>query len=87
VLPLLATNPWVSIITLFAIAWAAPNSQQIIASADRFIDRYMKEINLLKPQSVPVFLFFISFLTSVLIFAITLNVVRDAESPFIYFNF
>jgi alginate O-acetyltransferase complex protein AlgI len=86
-LPLLAANPWIWIVVLFSIAWIAPNSQEIVASADRCIDRYTKSITLIKLQTVPVFLFFISFLASVLVFAITISVVRDAESPFIYFNF
>jgi alginate O-acetyltransferase complex protein AlgI len=86
-LPLLAANPWIWIIVLSVIAWTTPNSQEITAFADRFIDSYMKKINLPQFQSVPVFICFICFLTSMLIFAITLNVVRDAESPFIYFNF
>lgn len=83
-LPLLGANPWIWIAGLFAIAWFAPNSQEIIFGVDRLIVEYTEKAEL---PTVPVFLFFVSFLTSILVFAITLNVVRDAESPFIYFNF
>jgi len=87
VLPLLAASPWLWIIVLFAIACLTPNSQEIIMTVDRLISRYMEESKLPKLKAVPIYFFFISFLTSLLIFVITLSVVRDAESPFIYFNF
>jgi D-alanyl-lipoteichoic acid acyltransferase DltB (MBOAT superfamily) len=84
-LPLLGSNPWIWIAALFAIAWFAPNSQEIIAAADRLVDG--KKLRLPALQKGAVFSFVISFLAALLVFAITLNVVRDAESPFIYFNF
>jgi hypothetical protein len=86
-LPLLTTSPWIWIIALLVIAWLAPNSQEIISAADRLVGRYIEKTKLSKWQTVPIFLSFISFLTSMLVFVITVSVVRDAESPFIYFNF
>jgi D-alanyl-lipoteichoic acid acyltransferase DltB (MBOAT superfamily) len=86
-LPLLSENPWIWIAALFGIAWFAPNSQEIVAAADRLAVRYNKQIPEPAWRIAPVFSFFIAFLTALLVFAITLNVVRDAESPFIYFNF
>jgi alginate O-acetyltransferase complex protein AlgI len=86
-LPLLATSPWIWIGASFAIAWLFPNSQEIIASADGFVDRYMEFAKRSKRETAPVFVCCLSFLLSLLVFTIALNVVRDVESPFIYFNF
>jgi D-alanyl-lipoteichoic acid acyltransferase DltB (MBOAT superfamily) len=86
-LPLLSENPWLWIAALFAIAWFAPNSQEIISAADRFVDRYVKTFPSLTSYKAQTCSFVVSFLAAILVFIISLSMVRDAESPFIYFNF
>jgi len=86
-LPFLTASPWTWTAALLAIAWFTPNSQEIIASADRLVDGYMESNKRSMWKPAPVLVCCVSLLTSLLVFIITLNVVRDAESPFIYFNF
>jgi hypothetical protein len=86
-LPLLDASPWVWIVALLAISWLAPNSQELIALAESWINRYVEENKRPVLQPTSLFIGCLSFLLSLLLFIITISVVRDAESPFIYFNF
>jgi alginate O-acetyltransferase complex protein AlgI len=86
-LPLLDANPWIWIAVLLAISWLAPNSQELIAFAESLINRYVDEKKRPVLQTTSLFIGCLSFLLSLLLFIITISVVRDAQSPFIYFNF
>jgi D-alanyl-lipoteichoic acid acyltransferase DltB (MBOAT superfamily) len=86
-LPLLATSPWIWIVTLLAIAWLTPNSQEIVASAEGLLDRYEGRAKRFKWNPRAVFIPCLSVLLSLLLFLISLSVVWHVESPFIYYNF
>lgn len=86
-LPLLAANPWIWIAALLAISWLAPNSQELISFAESLIDRYVEKSKRPVLRATSLFIGCLSFLLSLLLFIITISVVRDAQSPFIYFNF
>ncbi len=86
-LPLLATNPWIWIGVLFAIVWLMPNSQEIVASAESLIDRYERLAQRFKWNTAAIFIPCLSILMPLLLFLISLSVVWNVESPFIYFNF
>lgn len=86
-LPLLDASPWIWIAALLAISWLAPNSQELIAFAESLIDRHVEKNKRPVLQTTSLFIGCLSFLLSLLLFIITISVVRDAESPFIYFNF
>lgn len=86
-LPLLATNPWIWIVALLAIAWLTPNSQEIVASAEGLLDRYERLAQRFKWSTAAIFIPCLSILMPLLLFLISLSVVWNVESPFIYFNF
>jgi hypothetical protein len=86
-LPLLDANPWIWIAALLAISWLAPNSQELIAFAESLIIRFVEQNKRPVFQATSLFIGCLSFLLSLLLFIITISVIRDAESPFIYFNF
>jgi D-alanyl-lipoteichoic acid acyltransferase DltB (MBOAT superfamily) len=86
-LPLLATSPWIWILTLLAIAWLTPNSQEIVASAEGLLDRYEGRAKRFKWNPRAAFIPCLSILLSLLLFLISLSVVWHVESPFIYYNF